>query len=116
MDNSESLGGFVKLRRFSRKYSGEFTNPREFHMQPVDEDHTIAYWSLEVQDTDTEDGKTSTYYSLHLASLRGPGVMRSAFGEHYYSTPSSTRLSLSLVPEELLEAISETTGETILFD
>jgi hypothetical protein len=118
MTNStaEPLTAVVQLNRTTRRYSGEFFNPREYLLQPAEESHVIGYWSLEILTIEGSDGASAIYYSVKLTSLRTPGQMRSRFSQDYHSDINYHRLSLSLVPEEILEAISEATGETILFD
>lgn len=116
MDNSEPLSAVVQLNRNTRHYSGEFTNPRSYLMQPVDEEHVIGYWGLEVLEIEGSDGGRKVYHRVKLASLRTAKQMRSRFSQDYHSDTNYHRESLALVPEELLEAISEATGEVILFD
>lgn len=99
MDNSESPSEAVTLNRNTRRYSGEFANPKAYLMRSADEEHIIGYWSLEVLEVEGGDGE--------LGAL--------GFSQDYHSDANCHRESLALVPEELLEAISEATGEVILF-
>lgn len=115
MDNSESLSAAVTLNRNTRNYSGEFLNPRAYLMQPADEEHVIGYWGLEVLEIEGSDGERKVYHRVKLASLRTATEGRSRFSQDYHSDTNYHRESLALVPEELLEAISEATGEVILF-
>lgn len=115
MDNSEPLSAAVTLSRNTRHYSGEFVNPRSYLMQPADEEHIIGYWGLEILEIEGSDGVRKVYYRVKLASLRTATQMRSRFSQDYHSDTNYHRESLALVPEELLEAISEATGEVILF-
>lgn len=115
MDNSESPSEAVTLNRNTRRYSGEFANPKAYLMRSADEEHIIGYWSLEVLEIEGSDGERKVYHRVKLASLRNATEGRSRFSQDYHSDTNYHRENLALVPEELLEAISEATGEVILF-
>lgn len=115
METIEAPTARTTLRKTTRSYHGEFDNPGEYHMLPADETHAIGYWGLEILEIETEDGKITVHTQVRLASLRTEKQMRSAWSESYHFPALHHRQPLSYVPDEILEVISEATGETILF-
>ena len=103
----------VDLKRTTHKFAGEFANPMEFTITPAVEPHVIGYWSLTVLEVETAE-TSAVYYTVRLASLRTENQCRSKFGEEYHSDDSHNRHSLTLVPKEILAAISEATGENLI--
>jgi len=113
MDTTTPLSTAITLQRTTRNYSGEFTDVRSFSIEPAVEPQLIAYWGLEVTEIISEKG-TTIHQRIKLASLSTEGQCRSAFGQDYYSSTEYNRLSLELIPELILDAISASTGETLI--
>jgi hypothetical protein len=107
-----ALTASYDFRTIERTYSGELDVPQTLTLEPATEPHVIGYWNLKVSEITSENG-LSIYHTVTLTSLRSPGQSRSDFSESYHSVVQYGRLSLTLVPAEILAAISQATGEAI---
>ena len=119
MDTNTTLGTSITFQRTVVTYSGEFTDPQIFMIEPMTEPHIIGYWNLEVTAITTDKAgvrETAMHQRVKLVSLRTEGQHRSSFGEDYHSSTKHHRLSINLVPAVLLEAISAATGIAIKAD
>lgn len=102
----------VSLEKTTRFYSGEFGVPAEFVIAPVTVPHFIAYWSLRVNTIVSGKG-AFVYYKVQVASLRTAGQSRSAFVEDYHPNTEYSRYGFHLLPEEIIDAIAQATGEKL---
>lgn len=102
----------VSRHQTTRNYSGEFTDPPTLNIEPATTPQVIGYWSLEVTEIESVNGR-KIYYKMKLCSLRTRGQGRSEFAEDYHSFADYGRLSLKLVPLSIRNAISVATGEVI---
>lgn len=111
-DIASALSPVVSFEKTTRKYSGEFDSPVEFLIVPAAEPHVIGYWSLTVTTIVSKEG-TFVYYKVRIASLRTAHQCRSAFAEDYHSDTQYSRHGLNLLPVEIIDAITEATGENL---